>query len=504
LQKLARAIVEQKIRPEMLREDVIDDLAEWLREMLNGPALPFNKRQNFCEEILADVEFVADAEIYVERHPGCYDGLFDRNRQDGWKKKFYPESIKSDLRVNEEVLRGRCRTMVMEYCKRKGVMDMTLKQKATDEFYNFYVETILNRRSKSYNSYTGVTAVMGDTRFLKRSEDIVLFYLGLTKELFEESAPVTSAPPPIHTVIVFGIAMVLCIRALPTIDNVDRYATVETFTSSIFKQGLFSLSPFSLGVIRMGFAIICVIVTIMKMRKIIKVKLVYLSGSRLRKGIAEFKGMRTQCFFTAWAWNMLGLSFFLGGLIPLLVVYQRDDILQAHPWIMRGALIAFEIAAPCAFLTSFVVTYALWPQAFKTHGSSGTVGFKSMVNMFQHNSNSFMVLAEVCLLGGVPVLLSHAALAPIFAGVYQVFLWCTANYWMPKNGPLYIYFFMDTTLGKRTTIFMVALLFVMLFFFGAFALLEMAVTEIEKGNHGALPNLACVFFISSVLMKFRD
>jgi len=75
---------------------------------------------------------------------------------------------------------------------------------------------------------------------------------------------------------------------------------------------------------------------------------------------------------------------------------------------------------------------------------------------------------------------------------------------MPKHGPLHLYFFMDTTLGKRTTIFMVVLLVVMLFFFSAFALLEMAVTKIEEGNHGALPNIACVFLISSLLMKFKD
>jgi divalent metal cation (Fe/Co/Zn/Cd) transporter len=51
---------------------------------------------------------------------------------------------------------------------------------------------------------------------------------------------------------------------------------------------------------------------------------------------------------------------------------------------------------------------------------------------------------------------------------------------------------------------MVALLVVMLVFFSAFALLEMAVTKIEEGNHGALPNVAFVLMISSVLMKFRD
>jgi hypothetical protein len=504
LQRLAREIVEQKIRPDMLREDVIDDLADWLRDMLNGPALPLNKSQNFMEDILSDVEFVADAEIYVESHPGCHGGLFERNRKDELKKKFYPTSIKSELRVNEDVLSWRCQSMVVEFCKRRGVTDETLFQKATDEFYNFYTETILTRRPKIYNSCTGIGAVMGDMRFMKQSEDIVLYHLGLIKELPEDIGFVRSASPPIHTVFVFLIAMSLCIWALPTVESLDRYATIETFTTPIFKEGLLNLSPLALGVIRMVFAIICMVITIMKMNRCVNFKLTYLSGSKLRKGTVDMKGMRTQGFFTSWAWNLLGFYFFLSGTISLLSYYGREDVLHVHPWIVRGALIAFEIAAPCAILTSFVVTYALWPQAYKTHGASGTIGFKGVVNSFQHNVNTLMVLLEVCLLGGVPVKISHAALAPIFAGCYQLFLWCMTNYWMPKHGPLHLYFFMDTTLGKRTTIFMVVLLVVMLFFFSAFALLEMAVTKIEEGNHGALPNIACVFLISSLLMKFKD
>jgi len=506
LQRLAREMVEQKIRPDMLRDDVVEDLADWLKDMLNGPALPLNKTENFMEDILSDVEFVSDAEIYVESHPGCPAGIFERNRNDEMKKKFYPTSIKSELRVNEEVLKWRCQSMVMEFCKRRGgVTDATLHQKATDEFYNFYLETILTRRPKSYNSCTGIGAIMGDMRFMKRSEDIVLYNLGLIKELPQEAGAVTSAPPPIHTVIVFVMAMSLCVWALPTVENLDGYATIENFTTSIFKEGLLHLSPLVLGVIRMMFAIICLIITVMKMNRSINFKLTYLSGSKLRKGSVELRGMRTQGFFTSWAWNLLGFYFFLSGMIPLLVVYGREDVLHAYPWIVRGALIAFEIAAPCAILTSFLVTYALWPKSYKEHGASGTIGFKSVVNQFQHNANSFMVLAEVCLLGGVPVKISHAALAPVFAGCYQLFLWCMTNYWVPKHGPLFLYFFMDTTLpGKKATIFMVALLVVMLVFFSAFALLEMVVSKIEEGNHGALPNVAFVFLLSSGLMKFND
>ena len=506
LHRLAREIVEQKIRPDALRGDVVNDLAEWLRDMLNGPGLPLNKSKNFIDDIIEDVEFVADVEIFVESHPGCDNALFDRNRNDETKKKFYPTSINSELRVNEEVLKWRCQSMVIEFCKRRGVemKDETLQQKATDAFYNFYLETILTRRPKCYNSCTGIGALMGDMKFMRRSEDIVLYNLGLIKELPPEFGTVTNAPPPIHTLLVFIVAMLLCIWALPTVENIDEFASIDTFSTSIFKEGLFDLSPLALGFTRMIFAIICMIITMVKMSRGAKLKLTYLPGSQLPKGTIELKGLRTQGFFTSFAWNILGFYFFLSGSIPLLVAYGREDVLHAHPWLLRSALVAFEIAAPCAMLTSFVVTYALWPRAYKTHGTSGTVSFRSIPGLFQHNANCLMVLLEVCLLGGVPVTISHAALAPLFAGFYQLFVWFMANYWVPKHGPVYLYFFLDTTLGKRTSIFIVVLLFVMLFFFSSFALLEIAVTKIEEGNHGALPNVAFVVLISSVLMKFRD
>lgn len=216
------------------------------------------------------------------------------------------------------------------------------------------------------------------------------------------------------------------------------------------------------------------------------------------------KGWRTQGFYTSWAWNLLGLSFFLGGMIPMLVVCGKEDILYKNPWILRTALISFEIAAPSALLTSFIVTYALWPQAYKDHGASGTRGFKGWIGLLQHNGNSAMVLLEVTLMGGLPVMLSHAAFAPLFAGLYQAFLWSMVNRWAPKHGPVFPYFFMDTTLGARTTFFMIILLSVIGFFFALFALLDMCMVMIEQSDHGAIPNICCVIFMSYMLMKFKD
>jgi hypothetical protein len=87
--------------------------------------------------ILSDTEFCSDVEIYIERLPACQNiGLYERNRRDEWKKQLYPENTTSELCVNKDILRGRCNAMVNEFCSRKGVLDATLKQRATDEFYN--------------------------------------------------------------------------------------------------------------------------------------------------------------------------------------------------------------------------------------------------------------------------------------------------------------------------------------------------------------------------------
>ena len=115
-----------------------------------------------------------------------------------------------------------------------------------------------------------------------------------------------------------------------------------------------------------------------------------------------------------------------------------------------------------------------------------------------------MVLLELCLMGGLPVKLSHASFAPVYAGCYQIFMWCMAPYWVPDHGPVFLYFFVDTTLGKKTTYFMMGLLSVIFVSFLFFAFLEMGVSIIERGGHGVAPNLSVVFLISSLLMKHND
>jgi hypothetical protein len=261
----------------------------------------------------------------------------------------------------------------------------------------------------------------------------------------------------------------------------------------------------ALGCVRCSFASVAVIVARAKWTRGVDLKLTYLEESKLRTGRIQMSGWRTQGFFTAWSWNLLGISFFLNGLIPLLAEYDEGRrYVDNNPWILRAALISFEIAAPCALFISFIVSYSLWPTAYKAHGPTGTVGLKSWVSLFQHNANTFMVLIELCLMGGLPVKLSHASFAPLYAGTYQIFMWLMACHWVPSHGPLFLYFFVDTTLGKKTTYFMLGLLSVIFVSFLFFACLELGVSAIEHSEHGVVMNLGCVLLISWLLMKFND
>jgi hypothetical protein len=288
------------------------------------------------------------------------------------------------------------------------------------------------------------------------------------------------------------------------LNSIDEYATISTFTNG----GPLAFSPLVLSIVRLSFATISIVVTIYKLQNGRPFKIVRLPGSKLPGGTVDMLGWRTQGFYTSWAWNLLGLSFFFGGLIPLLVVVHEmmgtEEKIKINPWLLRLALITFEIAAPSAFLTSFIVTYGLWPQGYKQHGPSGTVGFKGPTNIIQHNGNCAMVLIEVLLMSGLPILLSHIVFAILFGLLYIAFIWFMIHRWAPKKGPVFPYFFLDTTLGIKTTLFMIALMTVMGTFFVLFALLDKCIAMIEERDYGVVPNLCCIALVSFILMKFKD
>ena len=397
LQSLAKEILVQKIRPSNYattanNDVVISKLIIWLRAMLLGPALPLNKRTNFMGDILRSTELIADVEIYYETlcinnssddDDGIGDtSIIERNRLDITKRNVYPHP-NSKLRVRDDVVRNKCIAMVTHFANLRNVVDIAAIECAVEYFYDYYIHSLMSGvtyPAATYNSYTGMLAMSMNAKFLNDSEDLVLYGLGITCDPPKALISVTSAPPPYHTVLVYILTLCVCIYSLPSLNSIDEYATISTFTNG----GPLAFSPLVLSIVRLSFATISIVVTIYKLQNGRPFKIVRLPGSKLPGGTVDMLGWRTQGFYTSWAWNLLGLSFFFGGLIPLLVVVHEmmgtEEKIKINPWLLRLALITFEIAAPSAFLTSFIVTYGLWPQGYKQHGPSGTVGFKGPMN----------------------------------------------------------------------------------------------------------------------------
>jgi hypothetical protein len=517
LQSLVKEILVQKIRPSNYattanNDVVISKLVIWLRAMLLGPAIPLNKRTNFVGDILRSTELIADVEIYYEtlcinNSDGIGDtSIIERNRLDITKRSVYPHP-NSTLRVRDDVVRNKCIAMVTHFANLRNVSNMAAAiECAVEYFYDYYIHSLMSGITypTTYNSYTGMLAMSMNAKFLNDSEDLVLYGLGITSDPPKALVSVIYAPPPYHTLLVYILTLGVCLYSLPTLNSIDEYATISTFTNG----GPLGLSPLVLSIVRLSFAIISIVVTIYKIQNGRPFKIVRLPGSKLPGGTVNMLGWRTQGFYTSWAWNLLGLAFFFGGLISLLVAVHEmmgtEEKIMINPWLLRSALITFEIAAPSAFLTSFIVTYGLWPQGYKQHGPSGTVGFKGPINLIQHNGNCAMVLIEVLLMSGLPVLLSHIVFAILFGLLYIAFIWFMIHRWAPKKGPVFPYFFLDTTLGIKTTLFMIALMTVMGTFFALFALLDKCIAMIEERDYGVVPNLCCIVLVSFILMKFKD
>jgi len=127
--------------------------------------------------------------------------------------------------------------------------------------------------------------------------------------------------------------------------------------------------------------------------------------------------------FTAWCWNLLGISFAINGALTLLVQRQQqheycdsnnnstkqimpicnyeqkyenfDDHKIPH-LMLRIALLSFEIAVPMSMLVSCCVRYVLWPQALTKTKDHFMKRFRPLI---QHNANVIVALLELCVLG---------------------------------------------------------------------------------------------------------
>ena len=121
----------------------------------------------------------------------------------------------------------------------------------------------------------------------------------------------------------------------------------------------------------------------------------------------------------------------------------------------------------------------------------------------QHNANSIFALTEMALLSGPPVILSHIFI-PCFVGcVYILFTWssCRIHGKQPDDGPQYIYWFMDTSLEKVTSVALASLVGVLCVSFGLFVALE---SFVEWVGGDFFTHAMSVVLVSSVVIRTRE
>jgi hypothetical protein len=230
-----------------------------------------------------------------------------------------------------------------------------------------------------------------------------------------------------------------------------------------------------------------------------------LESSKLKPLPIDLSGLRSQAAFTSWCWNLLGISFAVSGLLTLYVEKCRNhysyDEIAAFPYmklVLRASILLFEMAAPLSMLVSFVVTYVLWPKALKGNGSDSC---KRTTVLIQHNANAIMSLVELGLLGGLPVRFTDLPLAPMFGVAFILFSWGMRFSWVPSGEPQFLYFFLDTTLGKKSTIALVILVGILIAFYAIFVLVEDIILYLGGGMK---VHVGVVTVVSMFVCRFRD
>mmetsp|Transcript_58375 Transcript_58375/g.66179 ORF Transcript_58375/g.66179 Transcript_58375/m.66179 type:complete len:399 (+) Transcript_58375:93-1289(+) len=346
--------------------------------------------------------------------------------------------------------------------------------------------------------------------------------------------PIQSGIPPWHTLSCVVLMAAITIPNLPTIESLDDYATVETFTHCKFPN---YLSLWSMGILRLviGGIVFSLTTYLVCISEGWDLYANYLQHTKLQRVVIKITGVRALCAFTSFSWILLGIGFVSRGLICVafyLVEQQQQEgsnnddddddvtkniiigifqqyILHPHTWFLRLTFIAWELAAPFAMLTSVISKYVLWPQAIKGGKPHNLAGIR---NQLQHNWNSIFVLTETALLGGIPVCLHHISLATGFGVCYMLFTWITGKYYFgsPTVGPQYLYFFMDTTLGNVTTYAMVGLLFAMTMLYLLFSVaIQILDNNGNNGNNNGdnadslLINLVFLLIGTRLVCKFR-
>jgi hypothetical protein len=202
-------------------------------------------------------------------------------------------------------------------------------------------------------------------------------------------------------------------------------------------------------------------------------------------------------FLIVRSWIILGISFTLSSYVAWVAA---DTNVVVSPLLLRIAVLAWEIAAPCSILVATTVRYAIWPAVIKRGGPHS---LNSIRNILMHNCNVLVALTESYLLSGLPVRWSEATVAPLWGCIYVIFSWNMVYAWNERrHGPQFIYFFLDTTLpGYTCSIALVALLVVLLTFYAVFCTAHDLLVYL---NGGIAMHFLFVAVWCSLVMRFRD
>lgn len=307
----------------------------------------------------------------------------------------------------------------------------------------------------------------------------------------KEDRKLASGVPPPHAGAFIGGLLALAITLFPA--DLDDYASVETFTRRVFPE-LVSLEM--LAYVRVGLALYCWMCTIYMLTcaNPLEITCNYRPNSKLIKTTFYLTGLKHLCPFTSWSWTLLTLSFSTTAYITLMAdLGKAADI---DPLVLKAGIVLWEVASPLAVLVSTVVRYAIWPPVLASKRPHQLGDF---LYQMQHNANSVFALVELCLLGGLPVKLSHICLPAFVGGIYILFTWSRCfSYAAPEQGPQYIYWFMDTSLGVQTTISLAALVFVLVLAFLTFAAIA---ALLDRYGHSLLVHVSCVVLVSSSVVK---
>jgi len=322
----------------------------------------------------------------------------------------------------------------------------------------------------------------------------------------------TSALPPFHSVAFVGICTAVFVKFLPSIENLDESATIETFTTIVFPE---YVGLRTLALIRGAIAAMIFLTTYSSVSSPgIEMTTPYQPTSRLVSKPFRLKGIRTTFTFTSVAWNLLGCAFAFNSYVALAVSTAKngttnedpsggDGGLLMNPWFLRIGLCLWEISAPFTLMVSAVVRYVIWPSLLtdrRLHESAAAIAKPRPLLM--HNANLVAALAETSLLGGLPVLPGHCCLAPLVGIAYVLFTWYMAMRWAPDRGPQFVYYFFDTTVpGYQPTATIGVLLLVLFSSYGVFCAAE----RVLESMGGGLPvHVGFVVIVASLLVKFRD